>query len=129
LSWLEDESKRVQASLSVLEIAHDPALTYAVVSYTWLHENEPQHGVMVMCGETAAWTDSWHQNANLLNMKSDKADDQVSYLGSYPAGEGPDWGWRIELTMDGAELVLTMTNIEPGAEGEWAVQARYSRAE
>lgn len=129
LSYLEDESKRIQASPSVLELAHDPALTYAIVSYAWQYEGEPQSGVMVLCVDTASWTDSFHQSACLMSLKSDAGDDRVSFLGSYPAGEGPDWGWRIELLMEGQELVFKMTNIEPDQEGEWAVEGRYSRAE
>lgn len=127
LSYLEDESKRIQSSASVMEVAHDPALTYAVVSYAWQYEGEPQSGVMVMCGETASWTDSWHQSSCLLSLKSETMDDRVSYLGAYSAGEGPDWGWRIELSLEGSELVFKMTNIEPGEEGEWAVEGRYTR--
>jgi hypothetical protein len=54
--------------------------------------------------------------------------DRVKLTGSYSAGSGPDWGWRIEIGLVDGRLSLTMINIEPEGEETWAVQADYSRA-
>jgi hypothetical protein len=53
-------------------------------------------------------------------------DGGVSVTGSYEAGSGPAWGWRIELQRAGADLMLTMYNISPGGQDYLAVAAVYS---
>ena len=44
--------------------------------------------------------------------------------GTYGAGEGPDWGWRSQLSvrpLGAGQLVLQMTNIAPWGEETRAV--------
>ena len=49
---------------------------------------------------------------------------------SYPAGEGPDWGWRLRVclrTMGPERLVLQMTNVTPWGEEARAVRMTCER--
>ena len=47
---------------------------------------------------------------------------------SYSAGEGPDWGWRIEVRVPGPDaFLIEMFNIEPGGKESIAVRHRAER--
>jgi hypothetical protein len=47
----------------------------------------------------------------------------VDVEGTYSAGDGTDWAWRISLSQrPGGELVLQMTNITPWGERGRAVR-------
>ena len=52
----------------------------------------------------------------------------VDMRGSYEAPPGPDWSWRIELSMASADtLCMRMFNIDPQGLEELAVQSDYAR--
>ena len=51
----------------------------------------------------------------------------VEVRGSYPAGDGPDWGWRIVLSPARARLEITMFNVTPDGAEERAVEGIYAR--
>ena len=54
----------------------------------------------------------------------------VSVHGTYGAGEGPDWGWRITVEADGPDaFVMRMFNITPDGEEAPAVEATFTRVE
>jgi hypothetical protein len=56
------------------------------------------------------------------------ASGAVAVTGSYQAPPGPDWGWRIELSMPAPDsLCMRMFNIEPDGSEELAVQADFVR--
>ena len=58
------------------------------------------------------------------------SDGDLAVRGSYPAPEGPDWGWTIEIRPDGPrELRMTMHNVPPGSQPLLAVEAVYTRGE
>lgn len=105
------------------------------VRYTWTFEEQTQDGLLVLrLGEgdaptDAFWLDSFHTGGGFMAF-SRAADPSalVSVLGSYPAPEGPDWGWRIALHADGPDAWrLVMYNIMPGGPEMLAVEARYTR--
>lgn len=61
--------------------------------------------------------------------QSPKSGTVPSVLGSYPAGEGPDWGWRTTLEMRGRDnLVISHYNITPGGEESIGVEIDYKRS-
>ncbi len=95
------------------------------LDYTWAAKDKPQQGSLLVGRDSACWVDTWHMGRKMLWMKSGS---DLSYTGTYPAPDGPDWGWRIEITrtQDG-HLRLGMTNIEPDGTEEPAVSAVYSR--
>lgn len=105
------------------------------IRYSWRFEDQAQDGLLALrLGEgdapvDAFWLDSFHTGGGFMAFK--RAPDPsalVSVLGSYPAPEGPDWGWRIALHADGPDAWrLVMYNIMPGEPEMLAVEARYER--
>lgn len=129
-SWLEGDDK-VHAGPSRLTVS--ATKSYATVTYTWQLDGETQEGVLVATanadGAAATWTDTWHSDSTLMSFSGGTSDDGVLRLsGTYPAGDGPDWGWRIEVEAVGGGMQLRMVNIDPEGGEDWAVQAEYQRA-
>lgn len=129
-SWLEGEEK-THAAASALRI--DLTASYANVGYTWHLDGEAQQGTLIITSgaeaTTAAWTDTWHADSTIFQFTGGTGDDGVLRLnGTYPAGDGPDWGWRIEFEATGDGMQMRMVNIDPEGVEEWAVQADYRRA-
>jgi hypothetical protein len=87
------------------------------VAYTWVFEGAPHRGVLELSGPSgsfaASWNDSWHA-AKGQQLHGCFSGGVVRLWGSYGAGEGPDWGWRIELdTRDPESVELWMFNVPP----------------
>jgi hypothetical protein len=128
LSWLP-EDQRIHTSSTTLQMtASEDRLE---VKYTWEHEGQPQTGDMVISADqtvTMSWHDSWHQSEGRLELVGEPSEDQVSALGSYGEESQEKWGWRITLKAKAENaLSLTMTNIDPQGNEEWAVDAQYSQ--
>lgn len=103
------------------------------VHYNWVYEGKPKEGLLLV-GEdakqgvvTASWVDSFHSSKSVMGCQGARLENGVSVKGSYGAGEGPDWGWRIDLELAGAELRLTMYNVSPEGVEYLAVLAVYQR--
>lgn len=63
--------------------------------------------------------DSFHMGRGQLFSVGQSTETGFDVLGHYPDGaDGPDWGWRTELTMQGPDAItFTAYNVEPsGAE-------------
>jgi hypothetical protein len=105
------------------------------VRYTWQFEGDPQEGLLLLGWEgargpvQAAWVDSWHNGDRMMLCRGETgASGGASVLGSYPAPEGPDWGWRVAVEPGpGDSLRIAMFNIPPGIEEMLAVEGVYSR--
>ena len=87
------------------------------VEYSWAYEGEPQTGTLAFSGGGdelgVEWTDTWHSK-DPMNWKGTEQDGVVKVGGTYPAGDGPDWSWRIEFRMDAPDkLNMKMYNILP----------------
>jgi hypothetical protein len=110
---------------------------FATVTYTWAYEGKPCEGFLLIGREPkgdaahAAWVDSWHQSAHPLKSVGTAPDARtLDVRGSYPAPEGPDWGWRTVVdATDDATLLVTMYNVTPDGEEMPAVECRYVRAD
>jgi hypothetical protein len=104
--------------------------------YTWTYEGKPQEGVLLINGDPASsavravWTDSWH-SANVLMICEGSVSEagSISVKGTYAVPDHPDWGWRTELFVEGADLNYVMYNISPEGKEELAVETRFSRTE
>lgn len=134
LSWENPSDFPSDSTMVVAGAARGKFLTLA---YTWSYQEKPQEGLLVVGYDkaeklvTAAWGDSWHQSAKLLNCTGTLDENGViDVRGSYPAPEGPDWGWRILVKpQDAQRLQLLMYNCPPdGSPEDLAVQADYTRA-
>lgn len=102
-----------------------------VLTYGWSFRAEPQQGRLELAGPAAAlraiWSDSWHAKGG-MTLHGCADGRSLRLYGTYPAGEGPDWGWRIELdAQDPEHLTLRMYNVPPDAAPALAVELRGAR--
>ena len=101
--------------------------------YTWVYQGQPQEGLLLLGFDPESnavsghWIDTWHMGNKVLACTGPAPIGTVSIRGSYAAPPGPDWGWRIELTAEGDQLRMVMTNIYPDGKEELAVESEYSR--
>ncbi len=79
-----------------------------------------------------AWCDSFHMDANILDLVGDGSGELLAASGSWQIPDSEPWGWRIELEPQGADgFQLCTYNILPSSMGgieALAVQGDYSRA-
>lgn len=122
-----------EISDSVLTVVAGSNGQYLVFDWNWAYKGEPQSSHLTLIWDAelaqpqAAWVDSWHQNGALMVMDGVRVAEGVRLNGFFPAGDGPDWGWRIELLSKGEALKMIMTVISPEGEEGPAVDAEYVR--
>jgi hypothetical protein len=98
------------------------------VRYTWNHEGEQHRGTFELGADDDHWHDSWHASERIACERRPEAWGLVTLWCTYPAGEGPPWGWRTTLARrPGGELVLQMTNCTPWGEEGRAVRMVFTR--
>lgn len=101
----------------------------AAIHYHWSHEGKPHTGKIALRDGGAELSDTFHAPTPMAFV--DRADrwSLVDVFGTYGAGDGPDWGWRITLShRPSGELVLQMTNVTPWGEEGRAVRMICQRA-
>ena len=132
LPWLAPE-KRVTESVSQLHIDCDSHNSFATITYTWSYEGKKQEGTMLisMAAKTKAveigWVDSWHESSAVLHLAGTESDSgSIKTKGSYSAGK-ETWGWTIALDHTADQLTLTMENVPPTGDPQWAVKAIYKK--
>ena len=132
LSW---ETPSEYRSDSTAEVAVVAGGRFVTIAYTWAYKGQPCEGFLLAGRETktevanAAWVDSWHQREKpLQSVGTVTADGGVDVRGSYPAPEGPDWGWRTVVVPTGTGFTLTMYNVTPDGVEELAFENVYARA-
>ncbi|HRC55854.1 MAG TPA: hypothetical protein PKU97_08015 [Kofleriaceae bacterium] len=115
--WLDDLGN--QAELCACEIdLEDRALTYR-----WSYQGAPHTGVLALRDGGADFTDSWHSPKAMACADVPGSWGLVEVMGTYAAGDGPPWGWRIALSLrPSGELLLQMTNISSWGEDGRAVR-------
>ncbi len=75
----------------------------------------------------AVWIDSFHTGTSIImSVGEPRADDTVSVLGSYAAGD-ERWGWRTTLRRTPSELVIESFNIKPDGQSDPAIVTRLRR--
>ena len=132
--WLEPGTpvQECKVDASVVGVARGAGIA---IRYAWEQGGSPHEGLLVVRNapevgaEDMIWVDSFHTGGQFMRLRGE-ADDagRVAALGSYPAPEGPDWGWRIALGSDGSdELHLLMYNIAPDGTVFPAVETRLAR--
>lgn len=132
LSWMTPSDYISASELSVMPIAMG---TFLAVTSTWEHDGEKQEGFLLLGYDTAqavataAWGDSWHMSKSVLFCQGTITQEGTLDLrGTYEAPPGPDWGWRIVLSIPSdMELHLVMFNCSPEGDEELAVEATYLR--
>ncbi|MEZ5419306.1 MAG: hypothetical protein R2708_18480 [Vicinamibacterales bacterium] len=125
--WLDPLGNEAQTSPCTIELERDE------VRYTWAYQGAPHRGTITLGGEGGTFVDSWHSPAP-MPCRAAPSWAPVDLIGSYAAGDGPAWGWRLLLSLrpasDGAPeaLVLQMVNIAPWGEETRAVRMIATRA-
>jgi hypothetical protein len=76
-----------------------------------------------------AWTDSFHMGQGILFSTGSATAKGFSVLGHYPDGQdGPDWGWRTELAIEGPDHVVWRAwNVTPDGDEALATEAVLDR--
>lgn len=131
LEWLP-EDQRITASRSTLTVSSELSGEMSLIRYDWEYEGEQKQGLMMVIfnpesGQVrVAWSDTWHYSNGILDCSGELTPEgKIRVEGHYPAGEGPDWGWRIELSAEAGGLRFAMTNISPDGEESWATDCLY----
>ena len=122
--WLEDPTVP-QRSAGTLEA------TEAALSYTWSFQGAEQRGEIALSGPAGAlranWTDTFHAKEGVV-LHGRSLDGQILVYGTYGGGDGPDWGWRIEIdSRDPEHLVMRMFNLPPSGPPVPAVDLHGAR--
>ncbi|MEM7792494.1 MAG: hypothetical protein AAF546_13910 [Verrucomicrobiota bacterium] len=100
------------------------------IVYTWSFQGEKQQGSLTFGSDRAVWQDSWHQAKSVDCKYMNQAWGIVTVEYTYPAPPGPDWGWRIKLSLrPDQSLVLQMTNLAPWGEEGRAVRMIFKEIE
>lgn len=119
--WLDPLGNAVETSACTIDVDR------SALRYTWAYQGTPHQGTIALGGEGGTFTDSWHSPAAMA-CRAVPSWAPVDLIGTYGAGDGPPWGWRILVSLrpahDGAPeaLVLQMTNVAP-----WGEEARAVR--
>lgn len=135
--YLGGEAGPEKNSGSRLTIAMAARGTLLLLDYTWKFDGDPQEGVLLLGYDaaqnaaTAAWGDSWHMSQNIMHCVGTIEDRVFNVRGTYAAPPGPDWGWRIVLTiLTEQSISIVMHNISPDtpeAKEDLAVRAEFAR--
>lgn len=132
LLWLNpaEPFEESHATATVAPVARGKFVT---LHYTWEQGGHPVDGLIVIGFDPsdgdvdAYWIDSWHMGDKSMLLKGQTlAAGGIAVKGSYPAPEGPDWGWRIEIEPGHNEFRLLMYNIMPPDVEMLAVQATFT---
>lgn len=97
----------------------DPMIGLALIGYS-LGEQQWQ----------VAWVDSVHNGTRVMLSVSPSGASPLrpNVLGSYPAPQGPDWGWRTTLELRGRDrLLLRHFNVTPQGQESIGVEFDYRR--
>jgi hypothetical protein len=120
--WLDPLGNEALTSDAAIDVSSE------AVEYRWSYEGKPQTGSLALRSGGADFTDTFHSQTVMPCVATSGARALVDVTGSYPAGEGPEWGWRIMLALrPSGELVLQMTNIAPWGEECRAVRMICTR--
>ena len=104
-------------------------LEEAAILYRWSYEGKPQTGKLALRPDGADFSDSWHSPTPMACIPVANRWGLVDVFGTWRAGDGPDWGWRITLAhRPSDEIVLQMTIVKPWGEEGRAVRMICKRA-
>jgi hypothetical protein len=98
------------------------------LTYTWSFKGEEHAGSVTPKGEVVEFQDSFHASTPMECATVGAAWSLLEAFGTYAAGEGPRWGWRLSVSLRPTdELVLQMTNVCPWGEDGRAVRMVATR--
>ena len=132
--YLPGEPVRHSAAAATIETVVSGK--FVTIDYSWHFDDLAQEGLLLL-GQNdaedgrfvASWADSWHMNDDLMPLQGRaEEDDAIVLWGEYAAGDGPAWGWRIDLrAADSDNFELLMFNVTPAGEEMLAVEMTLGR--
>lgn len=129
--WLQP-GEPVHESASSAEIRVIAQEQFIEMVYTWSEAGKLQEGRLFLVQTPgsrevkAVWLDTWHLSHQFMTFAGEVDDaGAVTVKGTYPAPEGPDWGWQITLVSGDGSWRLQMDNITPAGEAFLAVETIY----
>ena len=107
---------------------------FIVFAYDWTVTGEAQQGELGFSlasdGVTAQgwWIDSWHNDNAVMQLAGSATGNHVVMLsGTFPAPDGPDWGWDIKISTKETEMDIVMWVIPPGETGMLGVRYELNK--
>src|SRR5690606_28115042 len=108
---------------------------FLVITYSWTDREQPHDGVLMLrvaddVGPVdIVWVDSFHTMRGFMQFSSSEATHGGWDASTkWSAGDGADWGWRIEVTApEPDELLVRMYIATPTGEESPAVESHYTR--
>lgn len=76
---------------------------------------------------TKAWIDSFHTGTDIMTFTGAAVAGGFEVAGEYAAGDGPPWGWRSRVELEGDRLVITDFNVTPDGQAARAVETILRR--
>jgi hypothetical protein len=102
---------------------------FIIFAYDWTASGDAQQGELgfsLLSGAVTAqgwWIDSWHNDNAVMHLTGSASDENVVMLsGTFPAPDGPDWGWDIQISATETDLNIAMWVIPPGETGMLGVR-------
>ena len=121
--WFDKpEPARSEGAISVSKDAID---------YQWSFQGKEQQGTLRFFGPNPSlrveWQDTFHSK-DKVDMHGSFLNQFLELFGTYPDGEGGEWGWKIEIDFRDPEFLrLRMYNVEPNGNIHIAVDLTSSR--
>jgi hypothetical protein len=106
---------------------------FALFEYTSELSAKPRggrawYGYHLDAGEfTKAWIDAFHTGTAIMTFTGGPIEGGFEVAGEYAYGDGPAWGWRSRLVLDGDDLVITDFNVTPDGEASRAIETTLRR--
>ncbi len=119
------------SNCSVRKVANGQSIE---LDYSWEYGGEKQTGLMIIRSPKDKesvdiyWLDSWHLSNLYLLSEGAIKDGVISVMGHYKVEGHPDWGWRTDFEVSGADsFSFTMYNVTPEGEESLAVESKFTR--
>ena len=131
----DPETNQPEESVSTLTLTPVLENRFVRAEYTWQYRGTAQEGCFLIGYEADTqtislhWIDTWHMGDKVMACRGIvDARGRIAARGSYAAGDGPDWGWTIQIDPgEDQTLRVAMANVAPDGQEYPAVEGLYSR--
>ena len=132
--WLTPDSPEI-VSEAEAEVELAAQEKFLQIRYTWVYADVIQEGLLLIGADaenskvSAAWLDAWHYTDQMMHCRGEVLEDgSMKVTGTYPAPEGPDWGWWITVkSEDFNHFSIVMHNVTPDGLSYQAVLMTFER--
>lgn len=132
--WLEPGTP-VRESDATARIGSTANGQFLQLAYDWADQGSPHSGLLVLRivdgpgPVDIVWVDSFHtMRAFMQFARTESVAEGWNASTTWSVGDGPDWGWRIEVTCPSPdELLIRMFITTPTGEESPAVETRLAK--